>query len=85
MKEQLENDIKRILKEKHHIVHHIEVNNVDMVGAHRRCSVKIGDGWIFDGIEYEALNGRGQFEYKPEYVAELMAEKILRYRKYGKK
>ncbi len=85
MKDQLEIDIKRILKEKHNITHSIKVSNVDTVGAHRRCSVEIGEGWVFDGIQYEGLNGKGVFHYDPEHVADLMADKIIRYRKYEKK
>lgn len=85
MQEQLQNDINRILKEKYNINHFVEVTNVTTVGAHRRCSVIVGDGWQFDGLIYEALNGRGLFEYRPEDIAELMVDKIKRFNKYGRK
>ncbi|MBM25293.1 MAG: hypothetical protein CL760_06320 [Chloroflexi bacterium] len=85
MQEQLEQDVNRILKDKHNITHRVKVSNVTTVGAHRRCSVEVGEGWVFDGIIYEELDGHGQFEYKPEHVAELMVDKIKRYFKYGKK
>lgn len=85
MKEQLELDIKRILKEKYNTTHFIEVVDFTTVGAQRRCSVKIGEGWIYDGMEYEALNERGQFVYNPEYVADLLIYPIRRFKKYNKK
>lgn len=84
MQEQLQNDINRILKEKFNINHSVKVTNVITVGANRTCSVIVGKNWQFDGIVYESLNGRAMFEYRPEDVAELMVDKIHRFKKYSK-
>lgn len=85
MQEQLEYDINRILKEKHGIKHKVKVSNVTRVGAHRTCSVEVGYQWVFDGICYESLNERAVFHYHPETVADMMVDKIKRFKKYGNK
>lgn len=84
MNEQLELDIRRILISKYGIEHPVKVMNSTTVGTHRTCSVKVGEGWVFDHIVYESLNGSGVFNYHPETVADLMIDKIHRYKKYGK-
>ena len=83
MKEQIESDVNRILKEKYGISHHVKVSNVITIGLNRTCSVEVGKGWVFDSIQYETLD-KGVFKYHPETVAELMVDKIHRYKKYGK-
>ncbi len=85
MREQLEQDINNILKTNYNINHHVKVSNVTTVGTHRTCSVEVGEGWIFEHITYESLDKRAVFQYHPETVAEMMVDKIKRFRKYGKK
>ncbi len=82
MNQQLESDITRILKSKHGIEHSIKVTDATTVGTHRTCSVKIGEGWVFNGLVYESLNGSGVFYYHPETVADTMVDSIKRFKKY---
>lgn len=85
MKEQIESDVKRILKEKYDIKHYIKVDDVVSVGLNRTCSVTIGEGWTFEHITYEELDERACFVYNPELIADMMVPKIKRYNLTKKK
>ncbi|MFS1427304.1 hypothetical protein LMH73_009100 [Vibrio splendidus] len=77
MKEQIERDVSRILKDKHGISHRIKVSDVITVGLNRTCSIDIGRDWVFNHVTYESLEG-AVFKYKPEPIADMMAIKIRR-------
>lgn len=83
MKMQIENDVNKILMEKHGIQNKVLISDVVSVGLNRTCSVDLGKGWKFEHITYESLD-KGVFRYDPEYIADLMVDKIHRFNKYAK-